>query len=252
MTPQLFPQPDPNQPERKFKGVWIPREVWDSPDLTLFQKCLWANISSLGTEDEPCLASNEWLGDRMESSASSIAVILTKMRKLGFIKDVSFDGRTRRILAVVPPRETGGEPINSHSTQPLTAVHDPLTAVKRPHEQLLKAGGACILGENKAKNKAITPSAVSDSVSAETIYDAYPRKAARKAGLAAIRKALKTTPAEKLLKATQAFAEVWKNEPDRQFCPYPATWFNQERFNDDPASWQRNGQPAPSEGKWSF
>ena len=73
--------------------------------------------------------------------------------------------------------------------------------------------------------------------SAESIFSAYPRKVARKPALQAITKALKKNAADYLLERTTAYAAaVAGKEP--QFIPHPATWFNQERFNDDPQEWE--------------
>jgi hypothetical protein len=72
----------------------------------------------------------------------------------------------------------------------------------------------------------------------ESIYALYPRKVSKADALKAIRKALKKFPAEKLLTATKIFAAEWQGH-DLQYCPYPATWFNGERFSDDPATWKR-------------
>jgi len=80
---------------------------------------------------------------------------------------------------------------------------------------------------------------------AEEIYQAYPRKVAKPAGLRAIGKALaKLTQAEEehgagfefLLVQTTLFkkARVGQNPG---LTPHPATWFNQERYNDDPETW---------------
>jgi hypothetical protein len=79
----------------------------------------------------------------------------------------------------------------------------------------------------------------------EEIYAAYPRKVARPAALKAIRKALKTILPGKLLALTKQYATVCSGD---EFTPYPATWFNQERFNDDPATWKRNCT-GPGDGK---
>jgi hypothetical protein len=76
----------------------------------------------------------------------------------------------------------------------------------------------------------------------EKIYEAYPRKVGRPKAIAAIKKALGKITAELLLQKTNAFAHA-QNGADLQFVPYPATWFNQERFNDDPATWK------PGDGK---
>jgi hypothetical protein len=78
-------------------------------------------------------------------------------------------------------------------------------------------------------------------VTAEDIYQAYPRKEKKPRALSAIAKAMKKCTPALLLERTKAYAAAiaWQ---DRQFIPHPATWFNDEQFNDDPAEWQ---QPAP-------
>lgn len=72
---------------------------------------------------------------------------------------------------------------------------------------------------------------------AEEIYEAYPRKTAKKAAITAIIKALKGNDHQFLLDRTRLFSDA-KAGADLQYIPYPATWFNQERFNDDPETWK--------------
>ena len=72
----------------------------------------------------------------------------------------------------------------------------------------------------------------------EMIYEAYPRKVGKEAGLKAIKAALmrsKMTPAG-MLEAVNAFALAMKDE-DPQFIPHPATWFNRGSFSDDRVAW---------------
>lgn len=71
---------------------------------------------------------------------------------------------------------------------------------------------------------------------AEEIYAAYPRKAARPFAIRAIKKALKVIKAPRLLELTRQFGAVAKNA-DQNYIPHPATWYNQERYNDDPSTW---------------
>jgi hypothetical protein len=70
------------------------------------------------------------------------------------------------------------------------------------------------------------------------IYDAYPRKEAKPEALKAILKAMAAHSPDLLLERTKSFAAaiVWQ---ERQFIPYPATWFNREQFNDDPENWKQ-------------
>jgi hypothetical protein len=46
------------------------------------------------------------------------------------------------------------------------------------------------------------------------------------------------------LSLTKAYASA--RNGDVAFVPNPSTWFHQERFNDDPATWVRQ-QPLPLE-----
>lgn len=76
---------------------------------------------------------------------------------------------------------------------------------------------------------------------AERIYGLYPRKIGKPAALKSILKALKGNDAEKLETAVKAFAAA-RVGTDMEFCPHPATWFNQERFNDDVATYARRSE----------
>jgi hypothetical protein len=82
---------------------------------------------------------------------------------------------------------------------------------------------------------------VSSSSQVEEIYAAYPKKVGRPAALRAIRRALDKCTFDFLLERTRLFARTC-NSP-AEYIPHPSTWFNQERFNDDPSTWRRTGSP---------
>ena len=97
---------------------------------------------------------------------------------------------------------------------------------------------------------------------AEAIYSKYPRKVGKPVALSAIKKAaikvhltvdgVETDVAAFawLLDKTTQFqkaTETWK-ESDRKYIPHPATWFNQERYNDDPSTWSRDSK-EPHHGR---
>jgi hypothetical protein len=88
----------------------------------------------------------------------------------------------------------------------------------------------------------------SNSTQEEEIYAAYPKKVGRPAALRAIRLALAKRPFRFVFERTQLYAQTC-NSP-MEFIPHPSTWFNQERFNDDPATWCRtvsaSGKPQPA------
>ena len=94
-------------------------------------------------------------------------------------------------------------------------------------------------------------------ITAETIYQAYPRKIGKKAALKAITFAIQQlvkdgistttagmTPAESaaafLHEITRAYATAVETWPasERKYVPHPSTWFNQGRYMDDPNEWK--------------
>lgn len=79
----------------------------------------------------------------------------------------------------------------------------------------------------------------------EEIYQLYPLKVGKPDALSKIRAALRKYDSVFLRERTQAYANAVKGTGT--ICPNPATWFNQERFNDAPETWTRvtaskNGQ----------
>jgi len=90
---------------------------------------------------------------------------------------------------------------------------------------------------------------VESGITAETIYAAWPVKKARGAAIPAITKALKKVDGAVLLKAVQDLAAAFAKWPaaEHQFLPMCSTFMNQERWLDDPATWQRgNATSGPS------
>lgn len=77
------------------------------------------------------------------------------------------------------------------------------------------------------------------------IYNTYPRKIARPVALKAILKSAEKITLEELHKHVKAYAEAvatWPKE-QREFVPHPASWINQERWNDERSEWYRKAQP---------
>ena len=107
-----------------------------------------------------------------------------------------------------------------------------------------------IRGDQTRKEPRFIPPAAmppSDGVaSVEAIYAAYPRKIGRAAALKAIAKAIEAIgargqpdPEAWLMARVQVFATS-KAGNAGQYTPHPATWFNQGRFDDADAEWNRS------------
>jgi hypothetical protein len=101
------------------------------------------------------------------------------------------------------------------------------------------------------------PAAITAAITAETIYQAYPRKIGKAAALKAITHAMRQLQgqvfplegrpvAPYLLERTQAYAAaVAQWSPAQRYtregtdtCPHPSTWFNRGSYLDDPREWQ--------------
>lgn len=69
---------------RDFKGVWIPKEIWLSPELSLMEKVLFVEIHSLDNE-RGCYASNRHFADFFGLSDRQIRRYLAALKAKGFI-----------------------------------------------------------------------------------------------------------------------------------------------------------------------
>ena len=83
---------------RDFKGVWIPKDIYLNPELTLVEKILLIEIQSLDNE-QGCFAGNKYFADFIGVSTTTISLGITKLKELGFIYQESFDGRKRILKA---------------------------------------------------------------------------------------------------------------------------------------------------------
>lgn len=77
----------------------------------------------------------------------------------------------------------------------------------------------------------------------ESVYQAYPRKVGKAAAVKAIGKALQVLakrgtpePATWLLNRVEVYAGSPAGQQGK-YTPHPATWFNQERYDDDDREW---------------
>lgn len=79
-------------------------------------------------------------------------------------------------------------------------------------------------------------------VTAEMVYKEYPKKVARPEALKAIQKSFKIKPAKEILELTIRYAGIVKGA-NMQYVPNPASWFNAQRFADDPETWKIHSYP---------
>src|SRR5215475_4063810 len=78
-------------------------------------------------------------------------------------------------------------------------------------------------------------------IASERFWRAYPNRKAKGRAEKALYKALKQTSIDVIIAAVERQAPTWKPE----FMPYPATWLNDRRWEDEPA--RRAYQPGSLE-----
>lgn len=92
---------------RQFKGIWIPKEIWITEDLSIQEKIILVEIDSLETQDKGCYASNKYFSDFFKLSTQRVSQIIQILNEKGYIKiDYIKDGKAikeRQIRICKPP-----------------------------------------------------------------------------------------------------------------------------------------------------
>lgn len=211
------------EPTPQFKGVWIPKSIWNAADLTWMEKCLLAEINSL--EDDKvggCFASNAYLAKRFHTSPSYIAKTLCMMTAHGYLKKVAFDGRVRVMKSLYPNAE--GLPLGKGGDYPEVIENPKIGDIGVTLKLPVEVRTVC-------KEKKEKPDWV------EKIYESYPRKINRKKAIEAIRKAVKKHGTDTVLAGTLNHASAFQREIQsgrQRYVPHPATFFNAERYLEEP------------------
>ena len=93
---------------RDFKGVWIPKDVYLNPNLSLTEKILLVEIQSLDMSNAGCFASNDYFAEFLGCTKTTISLGIKKLKELGYIYQESFDGRKRVLKSSL--QETDNQP----------------------------------------------------------------------------------------------------------------------------------------------
>lgn len=144
----------------------------------------------------------------------------------------------RPVLGDVAPSVRGSvSPSVRGSVRPNGQPHkgvdlNPITPTPTPSTTTPPNGGGVQGGTEKSDvttNTARSARIDQDPEGFEAWWAAYPRKTAKGAAIKAYRKALDRTDVETLLRAVKGHA--FSDDP--KFIPHPATWLNQQRWDDE-------------------
>ena len=94
--------------ERDFKGIWIPKEIWLSNDLTLQEKVFLVEIDSLDNKDG-CYASNQYFADFFGITQRRTSAIINSLIEKGYINStLVYKENSKQILKRVLKISAGG------------------------------------------------------------------------------------------------------------------------------------------------
>lgn len=218
--------------------------AWEIPtqEIGMTNKFVLLALADYADKDGICFPSQATLGDKVALSERTVRASLSELEEAGFITRTNRSSTAGRRsdwiqLELESPRNRQNLPV----AQPEKSRICNRQKTPPPTGSPLPVATKCVLNQSD-----ITP----QCDRAAEIYQAYPRKEARPTALKAITKALQKTPADELLRLTKEYATaVARAGVELRFIPHPATWYNQERYNDGPESWVlpasgRNGAPA--------
>jgi hypothetical protein len=70
---------------RKFKGIWIEKDLWLTDKLTMQEKVFFAEIDSLDDPKDGCYASNQYLADFFQLSTVRVSQVINSLVAKGII-----------------------------------------------------------------------------------------------------------------------------------------------------------------------
>jgi hypothetical protein len=193
-------------------ALWVPIKLW-----------------SYAAENQPD-------GDFSSYAPEEIAMLI------GYTKNA-----TSMLQALLDVGLMDADPLRVHDWAEHNSYHETY-AIRAKKAAVARWKGQDKKGDRKERKGKEASIATSMLAACELIYAEYPRKVGKPKALKAIEKAVREFSDAVVLEKTKAYAAARRGE-DSQFTPHPATWFNQSRFNDDPATWKslptrRNGAPV--------
>lgn len=246
--------------KRSFKGIFIPKEIWEDTRLTILEKGVFAEIDSLDGE-EHCYASNEYLAEFCGCTERSISNAIKKLIDLGYIRKIGFNGRTR-ILAS-----------NLHYTVAyvLSAEDDFPEATQCGLDDQGRVEKSSIISMQSRKNfyadskefpvsnynniynntnekieenikekqtqSIETPKKMIEQDPFDIFWKAYPNKTNKDYARTCFKKAIHRVDLKTMLSAIEKQKKLKEQQIREKIFsphwPYASTWLNQNRWNDD-------------------
>lgn len=189
-------------------------------------------LADRANDDGTCAwPSQEWIASRARCSARTVRTHLNAMEKRGLIrrgnpKFVEHIRADQRPIVWDIDMESRAE---SFATTGKSESNDRKIHVERPENSRRTAG------KRLPTNRPLTTHEPSiNQQSFDEWWEVWPKKVAKGAARTAYKSAMKKTTHDNLMACTRAAVRIWERDrTEKKFIPFPATWLNQERWEDE-------------------
>lgn len=203
---------------RKFEGVWIPKNIWLSKDLTLQEKVFIVEINSLDN-DEGCFASNQYFADFFGISKRRVSdVIKSLIEKKYIISTIIYKKNSKQIDKRV---------LNVCSLAYGRSIHEPIEeSFHTPHEENCTDNNTIDNSKlnNITKKAKLKKEKENINNFFETVWGQYPRKRGKSAVNFTKKKELYNFGLDAITKAIDAYKDEIKGK-EEQFVLNGSTFF---------------------------
>lgn len=123
--------------ETRKPDIHVPREIWENRELTIAERCIFAQIHYLDNPKTHCYASNEYFAEYFQISERTISRAIAHLIELGYVSQLSFNGRSRVLksnIVTALENETGLKKIISNEDS--QAVETDMTKCLPSHDKM--------------------------------------------------------------------------------------------------------------------
>ncbi|HDR9506888.1 hypothetical protein C5615_09650 [Burkholderia cepacia] len=151
--------------QRRFKGIWIPADLWLDRSLSVIDKVMLVEIDSLESPDRGCYASNKRFAEFFDLSVSRVSEVIKALERRGYIRvEYIRDGKQvveRRIRMVPRPTEEIDWGIRKTEGGVFGKHEEPYSENRRGYSENTQEREPQEINSRSKGNKAASPAAAS-------------------------------------------------------------------------------------------
>ena len=210
--------------------------VWESGPAKQAERFVLLALADFCNDASECWPSIDGIARKTCLTPRGVQKILRSLEADGWLVTVVGGGRKGcNQYRIIPPNEVRperGSPRTTGTTLPNESAENPERGSPEPSRTTIEPSEEDIARSSGAPDF-------------DAFWTAYPKKVGKDAARAAWGKAKKRAPSGAIMDGLRAFVAATRGG-DPQFIPYPTTWLNQGRWQDETLP---NVHPFPSKGQ---